>query len=175
MEPWAEGWVEPQAGGVGRALGWMWGWSPGLGVWGETLGLWCMCLRAILSLQAFISGGGATDLYLIMCRTGEVGPKGISCFMVERGTAGLSFGAKEKKVLPPLCAQTYCPFRHFPFWHSAVGWLELTANTAGLSRGLSCAGIQPSGSRGPGLPDCHARTGWWSGQHWYVAQQPWQL
>ena len=78
-----------------------------------------MCLRASLSLQAFISGGGATDLYLIMCRTGEVGPKGISCFMVERGTAGLSFGAKEKKVLPPLCAQTYCPFRHFPFWHSA--------------------------------------------------------
>ena len=58
-------------------------------------------LKTTVPLQAFISGGGATDLYLIMCRTGEAGPKGISCFMVEQGAAGLSFGAKEKKVLRP--------------------------------------------------------------------------
>ena len=48
--------------------------------------------------QAFISGGGDTDVYLIMCRTGDIGPKGISCLLVEKGTPGLSFGKKEKKV-----------------------------------------------------------------------------
>lgn len=48
--------------------------------------------------KAFISGGGETDVYLIMCRTGEPGPKGISCVLVEKGTPGLSFGKKEKKV-----------------------------------------------------------------------------
>src|SRR5262252_4824433 len=48
--------------------------------------------------KAFISGGGRADLYLVMARTGESGPHGISCFLVENGTPGLSFGAKEKKL-----------------------------------------------------------------------------
>src|SRR5262245_55240488 len=48
--------------------------------------------------KAFISGGGVSDLYLVMARTGEGGPRGISCFVVESGTPGLSFGAKEKKL-----------------------------------------------------------------------------
>jgi alkylation response protein AidB-like acyl-CoA dehydrogenase len=48
--------------------------------------------------KAFTSGGGASDLYLIMARTGGAGPKGISCFAVEEGTKGLSFGAQEKKL-----------------------------------------------------------------------------
>lgn len=48
--------------------------------------------------KAFISGGGYSDLYLVMSRTGEEGPKGISCIMVEKGTEGLSFGANEKKM-----------------------------------------------------------------------------
>jgi alkylation response protein AidB-like acyl-CoA dehydrogenase len=48
--------------------------------------------------KAFISGGGASDRYLVMARTGEDGPGGTSCFMVENGTPGLSFGAKEKKL-----------------------------------------------------------------------------
>jgi len=48
--------------------------------------------------KAFISGAGATDLYLIMCRTGGPGPKGISAIVVEKGTPGLSFGKKEKKM-----------------------------------------------------------------------------
>jgi alkylation response protein AidB-like acyl-CoA dehydrogenase len=48
--------------------------------------------------KAFISGGGASDLYLVMARTGEDGPGGISCFTVENGTPGLSFGAREKKL-----------------------------------------------------------------------------
>jgi isobutyryl-CoA dehydrogenase len=45
--------------------------------------------------KAFISGAGSTDLYLIMCRTGE---KEISCFGVEKGSKGLSFGKNELKV-----------------------------------------------------------------------------
>jgi len=48
--------------------------------------------------KAFISGGGYSDLYLVMCRTGEEGPKGISCILVEKGTEGLSFGANERKM-----------------------------------------------------------------------------
>jgi alkylation response protein AidB-like acyl-CoA dehydrogenase len=48
--------------------------------------------------KAFISGGGVSDLYLVMARTGESGPQGISCFLVEKGTPGLSFGAPEKKL-----------------------------------------------------------------------------
>lgn len=48
--------------------------------------------------KAFISGGGHSDVYLIMCRTGGEGPKGISCMVVEKGTPGLSFGQNEKKL-----------------------------------------------------------------------------
>jgi alkylation response protein AidB-like acyl-CoA dehydrogenase len=48
--------------------------------------------------KAFISGGGVSDVYLVMARTGEGGPRGISCFLVENGTPGLSFGAQEKKL-----------------------------------------------------------------------------
>ena len=48
--------------------------------------------------KAFISGGGDTDVYLVMCRTGGKGPKGISCLLVEKGSKGLSFGKKEKKM-----------------------------------------------------------------------------
>jgi alkylation response protein AidB-like acyl-CoA dehydrogenase len=48
--------------------------------------------------KQFISGAGATQLYIVMARTGDAGPKGISAFLVEAGTAGLSFGAEEKKM-----------------------------------------------------------------------------
>lgn len=48
--------------------------------------------------KAFISGGGASDIYVCMLRTGGAGPKGISCIVVEKGTPGLSFGQKEKKL-----------------------------------------------------------------------------
>ncbi|KAL1915094.1 uncharacterized protein VTP21DRAFT_7575 [Calcarisporiella thermophila] len=48
--------------------------------------------------KAFISGGGLSNVYLVMARTGQEGPKGISCFIVEKGFPGLSFGAKEKKL-----------------------------------------------------------------------------
>ena len=48
--------------------------------------------------KAFISGGGATDLYLVMARTGGAGAGGISCIAVPREAAGLSFGKPEKKL-----------------------------------------------------------------------------
>eukprot|EP00899_Mesostigma_viride_P029486 jgi/Mesvir1/9722/Mv12192-RA.1 len=48
--------------------------------------------------KAFISGGGASDVYLVMARTGGSGPKGISCFLLEKGTPGLSFGKNEHKM-----------------------------------------------------------------------------
>ncbi len=48
--------------------------------------------------KAFISGAGTSDIYVVMARTGEAGPKGISAFVVEKGTPGLSFGAQEKKM-----------------------------------------------------------------------------
>jgi alkylation response protein AidB-like acyl-CoA dehydrogenase len=48
--------------------------------------------------KAFISGGGRSDLYVCMVRTGADGPKGISCLVIEKGTPGLSFGAQERKL-----------------------------------------------------------------------------
>lgn len=48
--------------------------------------------------KAFISGGGTSDLYVVMVRTGDDSPKGISTVLVEAGTPGLSFGANEKKM-----------------------------------------------------------------------------
>src|ERR1700760_4565239 len=48
--------------------------------------------------KAFISGGGVSDIYVAMARTGESGPRGISCIVVEKGTPGLSYGAQEKKL-----------------------------------------------------------------------------
>jgi hypothetical protein len=48
--------------------------------------------------KAFISGAGVSDLYVCMARTGADGPKGISTFVVEKGTKGLSFGKPEKKM-----------------------------------------------------------------------------
>ena len=48
--------------------------------------------------KSFISGGSTSDVYAVMCRTGESGANGISCLLVEAGTEGLSFGAKEKKM-----------------------------------------------------------------------------
>ncbi len=48
--------------------------------------------------KAFISGAGASDVYVVMVRTGGEGPKGISAIVVEKDTPGLSFGANEKKM-----------------------------------------------------------------------------
>lgn len=49
-------------------------------------------------VKQFISGAGASDVYIVMARTGGAGPRGISAFVVEKGTPGLSFGADELKM-----------------------------------------------------------------------------
>jgi len=46
--------------------------------------------------KAFISGAGDTELYLIICKTGD---NEFSCIGVEKGTPGLSFGKNESKVI----------------------------------------------------------------------------
>ncbi|MFE7546510.1 acyl-CoA dehydrogenase family protein [Streptomyces gardneri] len=92
-------------------------WLPGL-CSAETLGSYCLtepgagsdaaALRTraerqgdhyVLSgVKQFISGAGASDLYVVLARTGGAGPGGISAFLVERGDPGLSFGANERKM-----------------------------------------------------------------------------
>jgi len=49
-------------------------------------------------VKQFISGAGSSDLYIILARTGGDGPGGISAFVVENGSPGLSFGAQEHKM-----------------------------------------------------------------------------
>jgi alkylation response protein AidB-like acyl-CoA dehydrogenase len=48
--------------------------------------------------KQFISGAGAGDLYVVMARTGDAGPSGISTLVVPGGTEGISFGAIERKM-----------------------------------------------------------------------------
>ena len=48
--------------------------------------------------KQFISGAGASDLYLVMARSGGEGPSGISAFLVPGDTPGLSFGVNERKM-----------------------------------------------------------------------------
>jgi alkylation response protein AidB-like acyl-CoA dehydrogenase len=49
-------------------------------------------------VKQFISGAGVSDVYVVMARTGGDGPRGISAFIVEKDTAGVSFGADEVKM-----------------------------------------------------------------------------
>lgn len=48
--------------------------------------------------KAFISGGGVSDLYVVMARTSDAGAGGVSAFVVEKGTPGLTFGGRERKM-----------------------------------------------------------------------------
>lgn len=53
---------------------------------------------ALSGTKAFISGGGYSDAYIVIARTGDAGPKGISAFVIEDGTDGLTFGGLEDKM-----------------------------------------------------------------------------
>jgi len=48
--------------------------------------------------KCFISGAGATQLLLVMARTGEAGARGISCFLVEADAPGIRYGRNEIKM-----------------------------------------------------------------------------
>ena len=52
----------------------------------------------VTGTKQFISGGGENELYITMVRTGEEGPRGISCLVIEKDMPGVSFGAQEKKL-----------------------------------------------------------------------------
>ncbi|MFI6869917.1 acyl-CoA dehydrogenase family protein [Nocardia sp. NPDC050406] len=52
----------------------------------------------LTGVKQFISGAGSTDVYVVMARTGDVGARGISAFIVPADTPGVSFGANEKKM-----------------------------------------------------------------------------
>ncbi|WP_190344275.1 acyl-CoA dehydrogenase family protein [Streptomyces venezuelae] len=52
----------------------------------------------LTGVKQFISGAGASDVYVVMARTGAAGPGGISAFVVERGDPGVSFGPNERKM-----------------------------------------------------------------------------
>ncbi|MFD9613353.1 acyl-CoA dehydrogenase family protein [Streptomyces sp. NPDC059083] len=52
----------------------------------------------LTGVKQFISGAGASDLYVVLARTGGDGPGGISAFVVERADPGVSFGANERKM-----------------------------------------------------------------------------
>ena len=84
----------------------------------ETLGAYCLSepacgsdasalsTRAVLrggsyllnGVNQFISGAGAADLYVVWARTGGDGARGVTAFLVEKDTPGLSFGPSEKKM-----------------------------------------------------------------------------
>jgi alkylation response protein AidB-like acyl-CoA dehydrogenase len=49
-------------------------------------------------VKQFISGAGTSDIYVLMARTSDDGAKGVSTFIIEKGTPGLSFGANERKM-----------------------------------------------------------------------------
>lgn len=60
--------------------------------------------------KQFISGAGAAGLYIVMVRTGDDGPNGISAFIVPEDTPGLSFGPNEHKMgwnVQPTCAMIF--------------------------------------------------------------------
>ncbi len=49
--------------------------------------------------KLWVTNGGEADIYLLMARTcGGTGAAGISCFVVEKGTPGFSFGKTERKM-----------------------------------------------------------------------------
>lgn len=48
--------------------------------------------------KTFISGAGATDVLVVMARTGGAGPKGVSAFVVDAHSEGISYGKNEIKM-----------------------------------------------------------------------------
>lgn len=49
--------------------------------------------------KMWVTNGGEADIYLVMARTSDSkGAAGISCFVLEKGTPGFSFGKTERKM-----------------------------------------------------------------------------
>uniref|UniRef100_A0A673KGE8 short-chain 2-methylacyl-CoA dehydrogenase n=1 Tax=Sinocyclocheilus rhinocerous TaxID=307959 RepID=A0A673KGE8_9TELE len=88
--------------------------------------------------KAFISGGGDTDVYVVMCRTGGKGPKGISCLVVEKGTPGLSFGKKEKKVMNIFGIRV--------LFRTGTPWSAIFLKDRNFSTGVNASSFVPTAS-----------------------------
>ncbi|MFJ1724266.1 MULTISPECIES: acyl-CoA dehydrogenase family protein [unclassified Streptomyces] len=52
----------------------------------------------VTGVKQFISGAGASQLYIVMARTGGGGAQGVSAFVVDKDDPGLSFGPDERKM-----------------------------------------------------------------------------
>ncbi|MET7353358.1 acyl-CoA dehydrogenase family protein [Streptomyces mirabilis] len=52
----------------------------------------------LTGVKQFISGAGASQVYVVLARTGSDGPHGISAFLVDKDDPGLSFGPNERKI-----------------------------------------------------------------------------
>ncbi|MFJ7903738.1 acyl-CoA dehydrogenase family protein [Streptomyces sp. NPDC096198] len=52
----------------------------------------------LTGVKQFISGAGASQLYVVMARTGGAGPDGITAFVVDKDDPGVTFGPNERKM-----------------------------------------------------------------------------
>ena len=87
-------------------------------------------------VKQFISGAGTSDLYVVMARTGGEGPRGISTFVVEKDTPGLSFGADEQKM-----GWNAQPTAQVIFEGVRVPAEALLGNTEGTGFGIAMNGL----------------------------------
>lgn len=87
-------------------------------------------------VKQFISGAGTSDLYVVMARTGGEGPRGISTFIVEKDTPGLSFGADEQKM-----GWNAQPTAQVIFEGVRVPAEALLGNTEGTGFGIAMNGL----------------------------------
>lgn len=53
---------------------------------------------AITGVKQFVSGAGASDIYVVLARTSDDGARGVSAFIVEKGQPGVTFGPNEVKM-----------------------------------------------------------------------------
>lgn len=120
----------------------------------------CICNQGS---KAFISGGGVSDLYLVMARTGAPGPKGITAFLVEKVCCTVC------QIWLNINIDECCScdlHKNISVGVAGISWVELWE--AGSQDGLECsadllnqpgwgasATRAPPGRGGPGLQHCH--------------------
>ncbi|AJE43997.1 acyl-CoA dehydrogenase family protein [Streptomyces nodosus] len=52
----------------------------------------------LTGVKQFISGAGASQVYVVMARTGGAGASGVSAFLVDKDDPGITFGPNERKM-----------------------------------------------------------------------------
>jgi alkylation response protein AidB-like acyl-CoA dehydrogenase len=99
--------------------------------------------------KAFISGGSASNVYVVMARSDpqDKGPKGISCFVVDGDAEGLSFGAQEKKLVRGLSLLMCTAFFLIPLGSYSEVFSSVSYVLKTLSRRAPSYVLLPHGSR----------------------------